>query len=241
MKYRSVPQITKRAACVVKMVTMLSLFALVSCICMCFLSCSVFGCQGHRRIHSVLISEGSLLQPQFIIQTDKMRVFYIQILLSYCIKQESIFMHCFWKTTSGNSYISCSISLPLVLFLAPDRAPLNIQWTMIGSTLTLHWDPVVAMETESKVTGYLVGLNSLQSSDLSPESKMTVFASAHFSASPSPASGAAEETSLQWRQHHFDEQNHCGAQPLCQWQLSHSDQGHEWGWRRCGQWTHPHP
>uniref|UniRef100_A0A3B4Y2Y2 Contactin 3b n=1 Tax=Seriola lalandi dorsalis TaxID=1841481 RepID=A0A3B4Y2Y2_SERLL len=37
----------------------------------------------------------------------------------------------------------------------PDRAPLNIQWTMIGSTLTLHWDPVVAMETESKVTGYL--------------------------------------------------------------------------------------
>uniref|UniRef100_A0A8C4IE54 Contactin 3b n=1 Tax=Dicentrarchus labrax TaxID=13489 RepID=A0A8C4IE54_DICLA len=43
----------------------------------------------------------------------------------------------------------------------PDRAPLNIQWTMIGSTLTLHWDPVVAMETESKVTGYLVGPNSL--------------------------------------------------------------------------------
>uniref|UniRef100_A0A673C7D5 Contactin 3b n=1 Tax=Sphaeramia orbicularis TaxID=375764 RepID=A0A673C7D5_9TELE len=39
----------------------------------------------------------------------------------------------------------------------PDRPPLNIQWTMIGSTLTLHWDPVVAMETESKVTGYLVG------------------------------------------------------------------------------------
>ncbi|CAM9148646.1 unnamed protein product, partial [Lampetra planeri] len=37
----------------------------------------------------------------------------------------------------------------------PDRAPLNIQWTMIGSTVTLHWDPVVAMETESKVTGYL--------------------------------------------------------------------------------------
>uniref|UniRef100_A0A3Q3WFZ4 Uncharacterized protein n=1 Tax=Mola mola TaxID=94237 RepID=A0A3Q3WFZ4_MOLML len=37
----------------------------------------------------------------------------------------------------------------------PDRAPLNIQWTMIGSTLSLHWDPVVALETESKVTGYL--------------------------------------------------------------------------------------
>ncbi|KAM9759115.1 contactin-3 isoform 1-T3 [Menidia menidia] len=40
----------------------------------------------------------------------------------------------------------------------PDRPPLNIQWTMIGSTLTLHWDPVVAMDTESKVTGYLVTL-----------------------------------------------------------------------------------
>uniref|UniRef100_A0A3Q1HSG7 Contactin 3b n=1 Tax=Anabas testudineus TaxID=64144 RepID=A0A3Q1HSG7_ANATE len=36
----------------------------------------------------------------------------------------------------------------------PDRAPLNIKWTMIGSTLTLHWDPVLTMETESKVTGY---------------------------------------------------------------------------------------
>uniref|UniRef100_A0A8C6WLR9 Contactin 3b n=1 Tax=Neogobius melanostomus TaxID=47308 RepID=A0A8C6WLR9_9GOBI len=38
----------------------------------------------------------------------------------------------------------------------PDRPPLNIQWTMVGSTLSLHWDPVVATETESKVTGYLV-------------------------------------------------------------------------------------
>ncbi|KAJ0068370.1 hypothetical protein NL108_005956, partial [Boleophthalmus pectinirostris] len=37
----------------------------------------------------------------------------------------------------------------------PDRPPLNIQWTMVGSTLSLHWDPVVATETESKVTGYL--------------------------------------------------------------------------------------
>lgn len=45
------------------------------------------------------------------------------------------------------------------LILAPDRAPRNIQWTMIGSTLSLHWDPVVAMETESKVTGYLVRAN----------------------------------------------------------------------------------
>ncbi|KAM9859038.1 contactin-3 [Aulostomus maculatus] len=49
----------------------------------------------------------------------------------------------------------------------PDQAPLNIQWTMIGSTLTLHWDPVVAMETESKVTGYLVLLKRHRYNDIS--------------------------------------------------------------------------
>ncbi|XP_028261752.1 contactin-3 [Parambassis ranga] len=48
----------------------------------------------------------------------------------------------------------------------PDRAPLNIQWTMIGSTLTLHWDPVVAIETESKVTGYLVLLKRHRNNDI---------------------------------------------------------------------------
>uniref|UniRef100_A0A3Q2QUS1 Contactin 3b n=1 Tax=Fundulus heteroclitus TaxID=8078 RepID=A0A3Q2QUS1_FUNHE len=46
------------------------------------------------------------------------------------------------------------------------RAPLNIQWSMIGSTLTLHWDPVVAMETESKVTGYLVILKRHRYNDI---------------------------------------------------------------------------
>uniref|UniRef100_A0A8C6LAU4 Contactin 3b n=1 Tax=Nothobranchius furzeri TaxID=105023 RepID=A0A8C6LAU4_NOTFU len=51
----------------------------------------------------------------------------------------------------------------------PDRGPLNIQWSMIGSTLTLHWDPVVTMETESKVTGYLVGPSPTQSSDSSSD------------------------------------------------------------------------
>lgn len=127
-------------------------------------------------------------------------------------------------------------------FLAPDRAPLNIQWTMIGSMLTLHWDPVVAMETESKVTGYLVGPSMLQSSDLSSESSMTVFFSiCLFLCFTLSGPGGAEETSLQRRQHYFDQQNHCGAQPLHQWQLSHSDQGYERGRRRCGQWTHPHP
>ncbi|XP_023181023.1 contactin-3-like [Xiphophorus maculatus] len=48
----------------------------------------------------------------------------------------------------------------------PDRAPLNIQWSMIGSSLTLHWDPVVATETESKVTGYLVILKRHRYNDI---------------------------------------------------------------------------
>ncbi|KAM9410404.1 contactin-3 [Pholidichthys leucotaenia] len=48
----------------------------------------------------------------------------------------------------------------------PDRAPLNIQWTMTGSTLTLHWDPVVATEMESKVTGYLVLLKRHRYNDI---------------------------------------------------------------------------
>ncbi|XP_005941669.1 contactin-3 [Haplochromis burtoni] len=48
----------------------------------------------------------------------------------------------------------------------PDRPPLNIQWNMIGSTLTLHWNPVVALETESKVTGYLVMLKRHRYNDI---------------------------------------------------------------------------
>uniref|UniRef100_A0A674N4J5 Contactin 3b n=1 Tax=Takifugu rubripes TaxID=31033 RepID=A0A674N4J5_TAKRU len=54
----------------------------------------------------------------------------------------------------------------ILLILAPDRAPHNIQWTMIGSTLSLHWDPVIAMETESKVTGYLVLLKKNHYNDV---------------------------------------------------------------------------
>ncbi|XP_041639135.1 contactin-3 [Cheilinus undulatus] len=58
----------------------------------------------------------------------------------------------------------------------PDQAPLNIQWTMAGSTLKLHWDPVVALETESKVTGYLVLLKRHRYNDISTifTSKTTV-------------------------------------------------------------------
>lgn len=90
-----------------------------------------------------------------------------------------------------------SVYLLLISFVAPDRPPLNIQWNMIGSTLTLHWNPVVALETESKVTGYLVSPTILQSCDLSPETIMLVFALAHFPESLPLASGDAEETSLQ--------------------------------------------
>uniref|UniRef100_A0AAY4BKN4 Contactin 3a, tandem duplicate 2 n=1 Tax=Denticeps clupeoides TaxID=299321 RepID=A0AAY4BKN4_9TELE len=38
----------------------------------------------------------------------------------------------------------------------PEQAPLNVEWTLIGSKLIVHWDSVVAMEMESKVTGYQV-------------------------------------------------------------------------------------
>ncbi|KAG8002756.1 Contactin-3 [Nibea albiflora] len=36
----------------------------------------------------------------------------------------------------------------------PTQPPLNIEWTLIGSQLSLYWEPVVAMESESEVTGY---------------------------------------------------------------------------------------
>ncbi|XP_023688924.1 contactin-3-like [Paramormyrops kingsleyae] len=39
---------------------------------------------------------------------------------------------------------------------SPAQPPMNVEWTLIGAQLTLHWDPVVAMETESEVTGYQV-------------------------------------------------------------------------------------
>uniref|UniRef100_A0A3Q2YVB1 Contactin 3b n=1 Tax=Hippocampus comes TaxID=109280 RepID=A0A3Q2YVB1_HIPCM len=48
----------------------------------------------------------------------------------------------------------------------PDRAPLNVQWSMIGSTLSLHWDPVLATEKESHVTGYMVLLKRHRHNDL---------------------------------------------------------------------------
>uniref|UniRef100_A0A3P8TH15 Contactin 3a, tandem duplicate 2 n=1 Tax=Amphiprion percula TaxID=161767 RepID=A0A3P8TH15_AMPPE len=36
----------------------------------------------------------------------------------------------------------------------PSQPPLNVEWTLIGSHLSLYWEPVVATESESEVTGY---------------------------------------------------------------------------------------
>uniref|UniRef100_A0A8C4IEJ8 Contactin 3b n=1 Tax=Dicentrarchus labrax TaxID=13489 RepID=A0A8C4IEJ8_DICLA len=83
--------------------------------------------------------------------------------LGYEVRYSSLQKHSFF---SNNMIIEL---FPVACSSAhnpPDRAPLNIQWTMIGSTLTLHWDPVVAMETESKVTGYLVLLKRHRYNDI---------------------------------------------------------------------------
>lgn len=37
---------------------------------------------------------------------------------------------------------------------------MSIEWTLIGSQLSLYWEPVVAMESESEVTGYQVSGNA---------------------------------------------------------------------------------
>ncbi|XP_049608920.1 contactin-3 isoform X2 [Syngnathus scovelli] len=36
----------------------------------------------------------------------------------------------------------------------PSQPPVDIEWTLIGSQLSLYWEPVVALESESEVTGY---------------------------------------------------------------------------------------
>lgn len=43
---------------------------------------------------------------------------------------------------------------------APGQPPQNVEWTLIGSQLTLQWDPVIALDTESEVTGYVVGVST---------------------------------------------------------------------------------
>uniref|UniRef100_A0A672Z6C0 Contactin-3-like n=1 Tax=Sphaeramia orbicularis TaxID=375764 RepID=A0A672Z6C0_9TELE len=41
----------------------------------------------------------------------------------------------------------------------PAQPPLNVEWTLIGSHLSLYWEPVVAVESESEVTGYQVSFS----------------------------------------------------------------------------------
>ncbi|KAG7478065.1 hypothetical protein MATL_G00076450 [Megalops atlanticus] len=48
----------------------------------------------------------------------------------------------------------------------PGQPPMNIEWTLIGSQLTLHWDPVIALETESEVTGYQVSYRRQRYNDV---------------------------------------------------------------------------
>uniref|UniRef100_A0A8C2A222 Contactin 3a, tandem duplicate 2 n=1 Tax=Cyprinus carpio TaxID=7962 RepID=A0A8C2A222_CYPCA len=39
---------------------------------------------------------------------------------------------------------------------SPGQPPLNVEWNLIGSKLTVHWEPVISLEMESDVTGYQV-------------------------------------------------------------------------------------
>ncbi|XP_076839736.1 contactin-3 isoform X1 [Brachyhypopomus gauderio] len=48
----------------------------------------------------------------------------------------------------------------------PGQPPLNVEWNLIGSKLTMHWDPVVTMEMESEVTGYQVSYRRNRHSEL---------------------------------------------------------------------------
>ncbi|XP_023649827.2 contactin-3-like isoform X1 [Paramormyrops kingsleyae] len=49
----------------------------------------------------------------------------------------------------------------------PAQPPLNIEWTLFDSHLTLQWDPVIALETESEVTGYQISYRRHRQSNAS--------------------------------------------------------------------------
>ena len=59
------------------------------------------------------------------------------------------------------TFSRCKVTHFWVFLSAPGQPPLNIEWNLIGSQLTLHWDPVIALETESEVTGYQVSARLL--------------------------------------------------------------------------------
>ncbi|XP_056454545.1 contactin-4-like [Gadus chalcogrammus] len=58
----------------------------------------------------------------------------------------------------------------------PAQPPLNIEWTLIGPLLSLYWEPVVAMDLESEVTGYQVSYRSQKHKEVT--TLMTVGAAA---------------------------------------------------------------
>ncbi|KAK0131042.1 Contactin-3 [Merluccius polli] len=65
--------------------------------------------------------------------------------------------------TAGSGPQSAAINITTK---RPRQPPVNVEWTMTGSLLTLHWDPVVATETESPVTGYMVLLKRQRYGDI---------------------------------------------------------------------------
>uniref|UniRef100_A0A673LLM5 Contactin-3-like n=1 Tax=Sinocyclocheilus rhinocerous TaxID=307959 RepID=A0A673LLM5_9TELE len=48
----------------------------------------------------------------------------------------------------------------------PGQPPQNVEWNLIGSQLVLQWDPVIALETESEVTGYIVLYRRRRNNDM---------------------------------------------------------------------------
>ncbi|XP_030632439.1 contactin-3 [Chanos chanos] len=48
----------------------------------------------------------------------------------------------------------------------PGQPPQNVEWNLTGTQLTLQWDPVIALDTESEVTGYLVQYRRHHNNDM---------------------------------------------------------------------------
>ncbi|XP_056589801.1 contactin-3 [Triplophysa dalaica] len=57
--------------------------------------------------------------------------------------------------TAGTGPISPTINVTTKKS-PPGQSPLNVEWNLIGSKLTVHWEAVISLEMESEVTGYQV-------------------------------------------------------------------------------------
>lgn len=49
----------------------------------------------------------------------------------------------------------------------PSQPPLNVGWNLMGSQLSVYWEPVVAMESESEVIGYQLSYRRQRHKELS--------------------------------------------------------------------------